>query len=100
VASGTRARLALFSLLLVVVPGCQTARSWDQGCPGIYSGVRFYRDQYDWLPVDGKIFFTIDLPLTALADTLTLPVSAFAKPTPPPHGWSPGCRWAQGLPRS
>ncbi len=53
--------------------GCQTSRSWEQGCPGVYSGIRYYADQVGGLPVDGKIFFTLDLPLTAVADTTLLP---------------------------
>ncbi|MGW8284074.1 MAG: hypothetical protein ACWGON_12305, partial [Gemmatimonadota bacterium] len=32
-------------LLLALLSGCQTSRSFDQGCPGVYSGVRFYADQ-------------------------------------------------------
>ena len=75
--------------------GCQTTRSWNEGCPGIYSGLRYYGDQLGSLPPDGKIFFTLDLPLTTVADTLLLPVSAFAKPTRPKHGFLRGCTWAE-----
>jgi uncharacterized protein YceK len=87
--------LGLASITAIAVPACQTTRSWDQGCPGIYSGLRYYGDQLDSLPPDGKIFFTLDLPLTAVADTLLLPLSAFAKPTRPEHGFTPGCTWAR-----
>ncbi len=59
--------------------GCQTSRSWGQGCPGVYSGIRYHGDQVGGRPVDGKIFFTLDLPLTAVADTV--PVSVFMKPS-------------------
>jgi hypothetical protein len=45
--------------------------------------------------VDGKIFFTLDLPLTAVADTILLPVSVFMKPKPPKSGFAPGCTWAR-----
>lgn len=76
-----------------LVAGCQTARSFDQGCPGIYSGVRYYGDQVGNLPADGKIFFTLDVPLSALLDTLLLPGTAFVKPKKPPLGWPEGCRW-------
>ncbi len=64
----------LFWIALISMLGCQTSRSWQQGCPGVYSGVRYYRDQVGELPVDGKIFFTLDLPLTAVADTILLVV--------------------------
>jgi uncharacterized protein YceK len=77
------------------VLGCQTSRSWEKGCPGVYSGVRYYRDQVGELPVDGKIFFTLDLPVTAVADTILLPVSVFMKPKPPKSGFAPGCTWAR-----
>jgi uncharacterized protein YceK len=75
--------------------GCQTSRSWEQGCPGVYSGIRYYGDQLGGLPVDGKIFFTLDLPLTAVADTLLLPVSVFMKPKRPKYGFPPWCTWAE-----
>ncbi len=47
------------------------------------------------LPVNGKIFLTLDLPLTAVADTILLPVSLFMKPKPPKSGFVPGCTWAR-----
>ena len=75
--------------------GCQTSSSWEQGCPGVYSGIRYYGDQVGGLPVDGKIFFTLDLPLTAVADTILLPVSAFMEPKCPRYGFAPGCTWAE-----
>jgi uncharacterized protein YceK len=75
-----------------LVLGCSSVRSWDQ-CPGIYSGVRYNRERGDQVPVDGKIFFALDLPLTALADTLALPATAFADPRAPAGGFSAGCRW-------
>lgn len=83
--------LALFALLL---GGCQTGRSFEGGCRGVYSGVRFYGDQVAELPPDGKLFFTLDLPLTVVADTLLLPVTAFLEPVRPHLGWTQGCRWA------
>lgn len=82
---------------LVAVPwgmGCQSVRSWDQGCPGLYSGVKYYGDQVGELPYDGRIFFTFDLPLTAVVDTLALPFTAFATPRRPSGGYPVGCRWA------
>lgn len=86
-------RRTVCCLAATALLGCQTARSWDQGCPGIYSGLRYYADQLPSLPVDGKIFFTLDLPLTAVADTLLLPASAFAEPNRPRYGFAPGCAW-------
>lgn len=82
--------LALGSWLL----GCQSTRSWQQGCPGVYSGVKYYADQVGELPLDGKVFFTIDLPISAVIDTLALPVTAFAEPHVPRGGFPIGCRWA------
>ena len=85
----------LFWIASIAMLGCQTNRSWENGCPGVYSGVRYYADQLGGLPVDGKIFFTLDLPLTAVADTILLPVSVFAKPTRPKSGFARGCTWAR-----
>ncbi len=85
---------SLASIAAIALPACQTARSWDEGCPGIYSGLRYYSDQLDSLPLDGKIFFTLDLPLTVVADTALLPVSVFMTPTRPKYGFAPGCSWA------
>ena len=72
-------RWLITALLLGSTLGCQTVRSWDSGCPGIYSGVRYYGSQRGSLPWDGKVFFAIDLPLTMVTDTLLLPASALDK---------------------
>jgi len=82
------------ALLLVSIAGCQTTRSWNDGCPGVYSGLRYFASQRDTLPWDGQVFFTLDLPLTFVADTLLLPASAWVDPVEPRSGWVPGCRWA------
>ncbi len=87
-------RLWIAILLLISIAGCQTTRSWNDGCPGVYSGVRYFASQQDSLPWDGKVFFTLDLPLTVVADTLLLPASAWVDPASPNGGWVPGCRWA------
>jgi uncharacterized protein YceK len=84
----------LFWIASISMLGCQTTRSWDEGCPGVYSGIRYYQDQVPELPPDGKIFFTLDLPLTVVADTILLPVSVFMEPTRPKYGFAPGCTWA------
>lgn len=73
--------------------GCQTSRSFSDGCPGIYSGVRYYNSQITTMPWDGRIFFAFDLPFSAILDTLVLPGTAFADPVRPPAGWVPGCAW-------
>ncbi len=97
VRSGATLRLPWLLLWIAVISmlGCQTSHSWEQGCPGVYSGVRYFGDQVSELPVDGKIFFTLDLPLTAVADTILLPVSVFMKPKRPRYGFAPGFRWAE-----
>ena len=90
-----RTRGLVCGLASISLLGCQTGRSWEDGCPGVYSGVRYYGEQVGELPFDGKIFFTLDLPLTAVADTALLPVSVFMKPKRPKYGFSPGCTWAE-----
>ncbi len=84
----------IVALLLISIAGCQTSRSLSDGCPGVYSGVRYFAGQRDSRPWDGKVFFTLDLPLTVVADTLLLPASAWVDPVKPVSGWVPGCRWA------
>jgi uncharacterized protein YceK len=82
------------AIVMLLVSGCQTMRSWQDDCPGIYSGLRYYNSQIEEMPWDGKIFFGIDLPFSALLDSLLLPVSPFVERNEPPEGWVPGCRWA------
>jgi uncharacterized protein YceK len=82
-------------LLLVAVSsllGCQTARSWSEGCLGVYSGVRYFQDHVSYLPVDEKVFVLLDLPVSAVADTALLPATMFMKPKRPLHRSAPGCR--------
>ena len=83
------------AVLLGSMMGCQTARSWNSGCPGVYSGVRYFASQRGSLPWDGKVFFTLDLPLTLVADTFLLPASALVDRKTPTAGWVVGCRWAE-----
>ena len=62
--------------------------------------MRYYSDQVPELPADGKALFTLDLPLTAIVDTLALPVTGFVKRGVAPKGGYPvGCRWAAPTPR-
>ena len=75
--------------------GCQTTRSFQHECPGVYSGVRYYGDQIGGVPFDGKLFFTVDLPLSAVVDTLLLPITSFIDRAPQLGGYPPGCRWAE-----
>ena len=94
---GRPARARWWALLAcsLLALGCQTTRSFQHECPGVYSGVRYYGDQIGGVPFDGKLFFTIDLPLSAVVDTLLLPVTSFIDRPPKPEGYPPGCRWAQ-----
>ena len=87
------ARWIVVALPVALLCGCQTTRSFDEGCPGVYSGVRYYSDQISGVPPDGKVFFTLDLPLSAVVDTLLLPGTFFVEPQRPDLGWLPGCRW-------
>jgi uncharacterized protein YceK len=84
----------ILAALLISMLGCQTTRSWNDGCAGVYSGVRYFASQQSSLPWDGKVFFTLDLPLTAVADTVLLPASVWVDRVEPVSGWVPGCRWA------
>ncbi len=63
-----RARGLVCGLASISLLGCQTARSWEEGCPGVYSGVRYYGEQLGVL----------------------LPVSVFMKPKRPKYGCLPG----------
>ncbi len=63
--------------------------------PGSLFERSLFRGSSGGLPVNGKIFFALDLPLTAVADTALLPVSVFMKPKRPRYGLAPGCTWAK-----
>lgn len=82
----------------LLLPACGTINSWAGGCRAPYSGIRtdvqyirdfgsFGEDFVGWLTIPP------DMPLSAIADTLTLPV-AWGFEQPPPTPVSPGCRWA------
>lgn len=92
----SRRVLVLCVAVFVMTVGCQTSRSFSDGCPGIYSGVRYYNSQINTIPWDGRIFFAVDLPLSMITDTLLLPVTPFLKAERPLEGWVPGCEWAGG----
>ncbi len=83
----------LFLIAASSLLGCQTTRSWDEGCPGVYSGVRYFEDHVSELPIDGRIFFLLDLPVSAAMDTALLPIAVFMKPHRPNYGFQSGCRW-------
>jgi uncharacterized protein YceK len=87
-------QFSVFAFLFAVGTGCQTARSFEQGCPGIYSGLRYFGEQVGDMPADGKLFFTLDVPFSAIFDTLLLPATAFVHPKKPRMGWPAGCHWA------
>ena len=106
-----RRSMALFAGL-VVLSGCGTLSSAASGCAGPWSGVRFDGDLLGAygvevlaarevpLGVDGwlsdswdSVMVAVDLPLSAVADTLAAPVTyALGQATPDPVGL--GCRWA------
>ena len=92
---GTQMRWSWVLFLIVAgqLLGCQTARSWSEGCPGVYSGVRYFQDEVSYLPVDEKIASLLDLPVSAAVDTVLLPVTVFMKPKRPPSGFTRGCKW-------
>lgn len=94
-ASNWRPGFVVALLACMVFFGCQTGRSWTDGCPGIYSGVRYYNSHIGSMPWDGKIFFGLDLPFSAILDTLLLPFSAFVDRDRPAGGWVPGCEWVK-----
>ena len=85
----------LFLIASSSLLACQTSRSWNEGCPGVYSGVRYFQDHVSYLPVDGKIFFLLDPPVSAAMDTVLLPATVFMKPKRPPGGFALGCEWAR-----
>jgi uncharacterized protein YceK len=89
---------AAVALVAVGLAGCGTINSYASGCPAPYSGVRvddeylddlgsFGEDGFDWVTI------SLDLPLSAILDTLTLPI-ALSFEQAPPAPVSPGCGWA------
>lgn len=78
-----------------LLTSCQSSRSWQEGCAAAYSGVRYYAEILPTVPFDGKVFFTADLPLSIVVDTLALPITSFAERKTPPGGYVIGCRWAR-----
>ena len=87
-------RTAFFATGLLFLTSCQATRSWQEGCPDVYSGARYYADITPTVPFDGKVFFTLDLIPTLVVDTLALPVTVFVEPKEPVGGFVIGCRWA------
>lgn len=72
--------------------GCQTARSWSEGCPGVYSGVRYFQNNVSYLPFHEKIASLLDLPVSTALDTALLPVTVFMKSKRPTRNSTRGCR--------
>lgn len=97
---------------LALLCGCGTISSTPSGCNGPWSGVRFDGDLLGAygaevlaarevpLGVDGwladawdSVMVALDLPLSAVADTVSAPIThAIGQSTPEPVGL--GCRWA------
>ena len=89
---------------LCLVPGCGTIDSYASGCPGVYSGVHFDRDLLSeyWSAFvtrapEGRLgtfdawAVSLDLPISAVADTITLPLGWALRSDPYPPGHM-GCR--------
>ncbi len=95
-------RRPLLSLLplLIWLAGCGTVNSFASGCPGSYGGVRqdlsllaSYGQPDEVAPevplgVDGqlgdlwdRVFVAVDVPLSALTDTLALPYTSLREPS-------------------
>ena len=82
----------------LLLPGCGTINSWASGCPAPSSGIRtggeYIRDLGSFCEDPaGWVMLPADMPLSAIADTLTLPIAWWFE-QPPPTPVSPGCRWA------
>ena len=97
---------------LALLSGCGTINSYASGCGGLYSGIRQDGDLLGTygaeilaarefrLGADGwlantwnSVFVALDLPLSAIADTLSAPVTlALGQRSPEPVGL--GCRFA------
>ncbi len=77
-------RLSLAALAAGLLSGCGTVLSYADGQGGAYSGVRvdarllgtIGTEDHDYIPVVPYVipFSVIDMPLSAAADTLCLPV--------------------------
>ena len=92
--------LLLACLSSSLLGSCSTVATWNEGCPGIYSGYRFNEEQRaDLAPLDEEldpqwVLLFIDLPFSVVLDTLTLPITFIARSyaEPRPSG-APGCNW-------
>lgn len=79
----------------VLLSGCGTINSYANGCGGVYSGIltdveyldsyRGFHDSWDYSNVG------LDVPLSAITDTVALPVTAFLDPS---ANKTFGCNWA------
>jgi uncharacterized protein YceK len=70
-------------LALGLLTGCSTLASLNEGCPGVYSGVKYNRafeesDVVTWRKTpDQQVILLVDLPLSAALDTILLPFTWF-----------------------
>jgi len=80
----TRVLVSLAGAALLA--GCSTFASFNERCPAVYSGVKYNRafeesDNVNWRrDPDQELFLLVDLPLSALLDTVCLPYTLFAGP--------------------
>ena len=85
---------------LALVAGCGTINSYASGCPGVYSGVHYdrdllkvYRSDLATAGSEGRLrnafdpwAVALDLPISALADAVTLPLGWALRSHPVPAG--------------
>ena len=79
-----------------LLTGCGTVNSYANGCGGVYSGFETdmeYLNTYHEFH-DGWDYATVglDIPLSAVIDTVALPVTAFLEPR---ANRTIGCNWAR-----
>lgn len=76
--------------------GCATVASLNDGCAGTYSGLAYNRgvarsDLVSWRETPAQeLLLLVDLPFSAVLDTVLLPYTAFAGPHRHPAA-GPGC---------
>lgn len=88
-------------IVALLVSGCATVASLNDGCVGTYSGIAYNRgvarsDLVSWQESPAQeLFLLVDLPFSAVLDTIMLPYTAFASPSHHPAA-GPGCKAVSG----